>query len=170
MRGHADVVQVLEEIFRDPVVEDALALDHLMLLGIERGGVVLEVLDQGARLRTFIQDLAFAFINATPTAHRDVPCVVEIHGNEVLRRRDSTHDGAAVKAWNRIAHRNIGAEPKRETEQEPGLWVTYPISPRSTIDPSDPGRGYPRLVANGADQGHALRPCGSLVASIENLI
>src|SRR4051812_28324452 len=76
---HPDVVEVLKQVLRDAVVEDALAFDDLVLLGIEGGGVVLEVLDQGARLRTFVKDLGLAFINATPTAHWDVPCFVEIH-------------------------------------------------------------------------------------------
>src|SRR5690349_178161 len=92
---------MLKQIFRNPVVEDAFALDHLMLLGIERGGVVLEVLDQRSRLRTFIEDLRLAFINAAPTAHWDVPCIVGIHEIDVLRMTGlKTHDGAAVKARN----------------------------------------------------------------------
>ena len=89
MGGHPDVVEVLEQVLRDPVVEDALALDHLMFLGVERGRIVLEVLDQGARLRPFIQDLCLTFINAASTAHRDVPCVVEIHEIGVLLMTDS---------------------------------------------------------------------------------
>ena len=111
MRRHADVVEVLEHVLRDPIVEDTLALDHLMLFRIERGGVILEVLDQGTGLRTFVQDLCLAFINATPTAHGDVPCFVEIHEFGVLRlTRITTHSGAAVN----------GLEPV-ETEQEPSL-------------------------------------------------
>ena len=49
------------------------------------GGVVLEILDQGARLRPFIEYFGLAFINAASTAHWDVPCVVEIHEVGVLR-------------------------------------------------------------------------------------
>jgi hypothetical protein len=81
---HPDVVEVLEQVFRDPVVEDALALDHLVLLRVERGRIVFEVLNQRARLRSFVQNLGFAFIDAASTAHRDIP-VVEIHGIGVLR-------------------------------------------------------------------------------------
>src|SRR5450631_3844601 len=73
MGGNPDVVEVLKQVLRNPVVEDTLALDHLVLLGIERGRIVLEVLDQGTRLRTFVKDLGLAFINAAPTAHWDVP-------------------------------------------------------------------------------------------------
>jgi hypothetical protein len=61
-----------------------------MLLGIERSRVVLEVLNQGARLRSFVKHLGLAFVNATPTAHWDVPCVVEIHESGVLRALDVT--------------------------------------------------------------------------------
>ena len=99
MGRHPDVVEVLKQVLRNPVVEDALALDHLVFLGIERGRVVLEVLDQGSRLRAFIQDLGLAFINTASTAHWDVPCFVEIHEIGVLRMtRVCDHDGAAVKA------------------------------------------------------------------------
>ena len=102
MGRHPDVVEVLKQVLRNPVVEDALALDHLVFLGIERGRVVLEVLDQGSRLRAFIQDLGLAFINAASTAHWDVPCFVEIHEIGVLRMtRVCDHDGAAVKARSR---------------------------------------------------------------------
>jgi hypothetical protein len=37
------------------------------------------MLNQGSRLRPFVKGLALAFVNATPTAHRDVPCSVEVH-------------------------------------------------------------------------------------------
>src|ERR1700712_2588737 len=85
MGRHPDVVEVLKQVLRNPVVEDALALDNLVFLGIERGRIVLEVLDQGTRLRAFVQDLGLAFINAASTAHWDVPCFVEIHEFGVLR-------------------------------------------------------------------------------------
>ena len=79
VRRHADLVQVLEHVFRDAVVEDALALDHLMLLGIEGGRVVLEVLDQRAGLGSFVQDLRLALVDASTTAHRRVPWLEKIH-------------------------------------------------------------------------------------------
>ncbi len=82
---HPDVVEVLKQVLRNPVVEDALALDYLVFLGIERGRIVLEVLDQGSRLRSFVKDLGLAFINAAASAHWDVPCVVEIHEIGLLR-------------------------------------------------------------------------------------
>ena len=76
---HADVVEMLEDVFRDPVVEDALALDHLMLLRVERGRVVLEMLNKRARLRSFIKNLRLAFIDAATAAHRDIPWFEKIH-------------------------------------------------------------------------------------------
>ena len=74
-----DVVEVLEDVFGDPVVEDALAFDHLVLLRIEGGRVVLEVLDQRSGLRSFIKDLRLAFIDAATAAHRRVPWFVDVH-------------------------------------------------------------------------------------------
>ena len=76
---HADVVQVLEYVFGDAVVEHPLAFDDLVLLRVERGGIVLEVLDQRSRLRAFVKDLCLAFINAATAAHRCVPWLEEIH-------------------------------------------------------------------------------------------
>src|SRR6185369_2297489 len=83
VRRHADVVQALKQIFGNAVVEDALALDHLMLFGIEGGRVVLEVLNQSARLRALIEDLRLAFIDAATAAHRSVPWFVKIHRGAV---------------------------------------------------------------------------------------
>ena len=34
MRRHADVVQVLKQVLRNPVIEDALALDNLVFLAL----------------------------------------------------------------------------------------------------------------------------------------
>src|SRR5665213_3295298 len=109
MGRHPDVVEVLEQVLRDPVVEDALALDDLVFLGVERGRIVLEVLDQGSRLRTFIEDLRLAFINAASPAHWDVPCIVEIHEIGVLRMTGCD------------PRRSCREDQERETEQEPGL-------------------------------------------------
>jgi hypothetical protein len=79
MRRHPDVVEVLEDILGDAVVEDALALNHLVLLGIERGGIVLEVLNQSAWFRSLVEDLRLAFINAATAAHRSIPWFVNVH-------------------------------------------------------------------------------------------
>src|SRR5262245_18995609 len=79
VRRHSDVVEVLEYIFRDSIVEHALAFDHFVLFGIEGGGVVLEVLDQRSRLRAFVEDLRLAFVNAASAAHGSVPWFVKVH-------------------------------------------------------------------------------------------
>src|ERR1700686_1138532 len=101
---------MLKQVLRNPVVEDALALDHLVFLIIERGRIVLEVLDQGSRFRALIKHLGFAFINAAPTAHWDVPCVVEIHEYGVLR-----------DAKNEDPRRSCREGQEQETEREPSL-------------------------------------------------
>ena len=79
MRRHADVIEPLEDVFRDSVVENALAFDDLMLLGVERGRVILEILDEGAGLRALIEDLGFTFINASAAIHAVRPWLEEIH-------------------------------------------------------------------------------------------
>src|SRR5437764_2582413 len=79
MRRHADVVEVLKDVFGDPVVEDTLAVDHLMLFCIERGRIVLEMLDQRSRLRAFIEDLSLALVDAAAAAHGGVPWFVKVH-------------------------------------------------------------------------------------------
>jgi hypothetical protein len=79
MGRDADVVQMLEEVFRDPVVQHALPVDHFMLLGIEVGCVILEVLDERSGFRALIEDLRLALIDATATIHRRVPWFEKIH-------------------------------------------------------------------------------------------
>ncbi len=59
---HANAVQLGHDELGDLVIDDPLALQHGLLLGVEGGGVVLEVLNQGAGLRTFVQNLGLAFI------------------------------------------------------------------------------------------------------------
>jgi hypothetical protein len=79
MRRHPDVVEVLEEIFRDSIIENAFTFDHLMLFCIGGGRVVLEVLDQCSRLRSLIEDLRLALVDAATAAHRGVPWFVNVH-------------------------------------------------------------------------------------------
>jgi hypothetical protein len=84
---HADVVEVLEDVLGDPVVEDPLAFDDLVLLCIEGGRVVLEVLDQRSRFRSFVEDLRLAFVDAATAAHRGVPWFVDVHLDAVAPLR-----------------------------------------------------------------------------------
>jgi hypothetical protein len=44
-----------------------------MFLRVERGRVVLEMLDQRSGLGTFVKDLRLAFVDAAAAAHRDIP-------------------------------------------------------------------------------------------------
>src|SRR5664280_1806183 len=73
MRGNPDIVEVLEYVFGDPVVENAFAFNDLVFLGVEGGGVILEVLNQRSRLGALIEDLRLALINAAAATHRGVP-------------------------------------------------------------------------------------------------
>ena len=67
--GHADLAELLEQILGDAVVEDALALDLVVLLVVEGGGVVLEMLNERAGLRPLVQDLGLAFVDAPAAVH-----------------------------------------------------------------------------------------------------
>jgi len=67
MRGHPDIPELLKQELGDAVVEDAFALDLVPLLIVEGGRIILEMLDERARLRAFIEDLGLAFIDAAAT-------------------------------------------------------------------------------------------------------
>src|SRR3954470_7673535 len=69
MRRDADLAELGHQVFGDAVVEHALAGDRALLLVVEGAGVVFEILHQGARLRSFEQDLGLALINATTARH-----------------------------------------------------------------------------------------------------
>jgi hypothetical protein len=79
MSRNSDIVEVLEDIFGNAIVEDALAFDDLLLLRVERGCVVLEVLDQRSGLGPFIKDLGLAFVDAATAAHWSIPWSVDVH-------------------------------------------------------------------------------------------
>ena len=70
---HADMVEHGEDMLGDTVVQHALAVDRALLLGIERGGVVLEILDQRAGLGALVQDLGLAFVDLAAASHAAVP-------------------------------------------------------------------------------------------------
>ena len=73
VRRHADMVEQREEMLGDPVVQHALAVDRALFLGVERGRVILEILDQRARLGTLVQDLGLAFVDLAAASHGRVP-------------------------------------------------------------------------------------------------
>jgi hypothetical protein len=66
---NADPVEMREDVFGDAIVEHALAVDNIVLLLVEGGGVVLEELDQRAGLWAFIKDLGLAFVDTAATGH-----------------------------------------------------------------------------------------------------
>jgi hypothetical protein len=70
MRRDADLVQAHHQIFADTVVQNPLAGDDALLGAVAGGGVVLEILHQSARLRTFEQDFGFALIELSAARHR----------------------------------------------------------------------------------------------------
>ena len=72
MRRDPDRVQVLHDEPGDLVVDDAFAFKDRFLLRVERGGVILEVLDDGAGLGSFEKNLGFAFVNTTAAVHAKV--------------------------------------------------------------------------------------------------
>ena len=69
MRRHADVAEQREHMLGNPVVQHAFAVDRPALLRVERGGIILEILDQGARFGTLIENLRFAFVDLAATGH-----------------------------------------------------------------------------------------------------
>ena len=51
------------------VVDDPLAADRAALLRVERGRVVLEILDQGSGLGTLVEDLGLALVDLAAASH-----------------------------------------------------------------------------------------------------
>ena len=45
---------------------------HRLLVGVEGGGVVLEILDERAGLRPLVEDLGLAFVDHAPALHRSL--------------------------------------------------------------------------------------------------
>ena len=71
MRRNTDFAEAGEQIFGNPVVQHSFAFDALMPLAIQGGCVILEVLDQGAGLGSFIKDLRLSLIDLATAVHRD---------------------------------------------------------------------------------------------------
>ena len=67
---HPDRLEREEDVLRDAIVEHALAADRPALLRVEGSRVVLEILNQGSRLRTLVEDLGFAFVDLAATGHK----------------------------------------------------------------------------------------------------
>jgi hypothetical protein len=68
-RRRMNVVEAVEDILADAVVDHALALDRALLLRVEGGGVILEILDQRAWFGPFIENFGLAFVDLTAARH-----------------------------------------------------------------------------------------------------
>src|SRR5690606_35032898 len=69
VRRNADVREAQEDVLGDAVVDHPLAVDRALLLGVEGGRIILEILDQRARLGPFVEDLGLAFVNLAAAGH-----------------------------------------------------------------------------------------------------
>ena len=65
----------------DAVVDDALAADRSALLRVERGRIVLEILNQRSGLRTLVEDLGLAFVDLAAASHGS------LHSGEIGKER-----------------------------------------------------------------------------------
>src|SRR5581483_11375795 len=74
VRRHADLAEAHEDVLGDAVVEHALALDQSVLLVVEGGGVVIEVLNERAALRSLVDRLVLALVYATALVQLMHPC------------------------------------------------------------------------------------------------
>mmetsp|Transcript_18160 Transcript_18160/g.28355 ORF Transcript_18160/g.28355 Transcript_18160/m.28355 type:complete len:304 (-) Transcript_18160:63-974(-) len=70
---HADLAKAGHEILAQAVVQHTFAINDVFLFRVEGGGVVFEVLHDGARLRAFKQNLGFAFIDFFAAGHGYIP-------------------------------------------------------------------------------------------------
>jgi hypothetical protein len=79
VRRNTDPVEMVEDMLGDAIVQNAFAIDHFVLLLVERSGVIFEKLHQSPWFRTFEQDFCFAFVNASTAVHWDIPRFEKIH-------------------------------------------------------------------------------------------
>src|SRR6185437_11911214 len=72
MRRDAELVELAENVFGDAVVQDALAVDDVVLGAVAGGGVVFEILNKSARLRTLVKVFRLALVNLPPAVHGSI--------------------------------------------------------------------------------------------------
>ena len=63
--------EILEDELANAVVQNALAVNDLVLFGVKSGCVILEVLDERTGLRALVEDFGLAFVNAPSAIHGD---------------------------------------------------------------------------------------------------
>ena len=107
MGGHADRVQLRHQIFADAVVEHALAVEHRLFGGVEGGGVVLEILDQGARLRPLIEDFGLAFVDHPAAFHENVPSTAQTQDGASRRRANLAKRAAPRQRFERLRQPSV---------------------------------------------------------------
>ena len=73
MGRHADIGEKREDVLGNAIVEHALAADRAAFLRIERGSVVLEILDERARFGTLVKDLGLAFVDLAAARQCSLP-------------------------------------------------------------------------------------------------
>ena len=132
-----DRVQLGHDVFADAIVDDALALQDGLFRGVEGGGVVLEVLDQGARFRALIEDLGLALVDLLTAGHLvafSMARTVRGRRNKKRARLDprarvrlglSPHSGELILA---------NARPRRKLADD----CRFPLQPRSAHDMGSP--------------------------------
>ena len=74
MGRHTDLAELGHQELGDAVVDHPLAGDHALLLIVESGGVVLEVLDDRPWLWSLEQGLGLALVDAAATSHDLLLC------------------------------------------------------------------------------------------------
>lgn len=79
MGRNADLVQTAKNVFRNPVIEHAFAFEALVLLGVECGGVVFEVLNKRAGLRSFIKNLRLSLVDAAAAVIHGRPPTLQVN-------------------------------------------------------------------------------------------
>ena len=76
MGRNTDLAYACHQELGNPVIDHTLTGDRSLFLVIERGGVVLEVLDQGSRFRAFEKDFSLPLVDTSAAGH-DVPQLSE---------------------------------------------------------------------------------------------
>ena len=135
VRGDANVAEQREEVLADPVVENTLAVDRALLLGVERGGIVLEVLDDRAGFGTLIEDLGLAFVDLAATGHGHfLDCRGNRPGNSKPRRNEEPQKGCNATGPGQQAHTARGREMQESAATPvPAFaaivnWVSEPVA------------------------------------------
>src|SRR4051794_3783855 len=97
MGRNANARERCENMLGNAVVDDPLAADRATLLRVERSRVVFEVLDEGAWLRTLVEDLGLALVDLAAASHRR--SITPRGGIRSAAIGDAIADGNSDRAW-----------------------------------------------------------------------